>query len=128
MILMLRHGRAGDAIVACCGRRDSPRRESQTQPSTRQRAREGIFMRAMSSFPIVALLILALSRTSLACLWDNDTLQDERRGLPGMSEILAGKWERHSRYFYEQRAGEMIARLARDPKDLDAYDNLAVAY
>jgi tetratricopeptide (TPR) repeat protein len=89
-------------------------------------------MRAMSPMfiaVIVAVLsILLITRPSHACLWDNDTLQDERRGLPGMSEILAGKWERHSRYFYEQRAGAMTARLARDPKDLDAYDNLAVAY
>ncbi len=63
----------------------------------------------------------------LACLWDYDTLRDEQRGLPTMSAILAGKWERHSDWFYEQRVGQMRELLAREPANLAAIDNLAVA-
>jgi tetratricopeptide (TPR) repeat protein len=61
-------------------------------------------------------------------LWDNDTLRDERRGLPGIAEILSGRFERHSQLFYRDRAAKMKARLAADSSDLAAYDNLAVAH
>jgi tetratricopeptide (TPR) repeat protein len=64
---------------------------------------------------------------ALACLWDYDTLRDERRGLPGIAEVLAGKWERHSPFFYADRAARMRRLIERDPADWAAYDNLAVA-
>lgn len=73
-------------------------------------------------------LLLAVATPAVACLWDNDTLRDERRGLPGIAEVLAGKWERHSDFFYRDRIERMNAALAADPNDLAAYDNLAVAY
>jgi tetratricopeptide (TPR) repeat protein len=60
-------------------------------------------------------------------LWDYDTLRDEQRGLPAVASILAGKWERHSGFFYEHRIDRMRAHLADKPDDLDALDNLAVA-
>jgi hypothetical protein len=79
--------------------------------------------------PAALLAALAvLAAPAFACLWDDDTLLDERRGLPGVAEVLAGKWERHSPFFYEHRAKLMTARLNKDPADLAAYDNLAVAY
>src|SRR3954452_3010803 len=71
---------------------------------------------------------LLMQSTACACLWDYDTLRDEKRGLPGIAEIIAGKWEKHSQFFYEQRAGEMKKLLEREPTNLDAWDNLAVAY
>ena len=77
---------------------------------------------------LVALLAaLAPARPAAACLWDYDTLRDEQRGLPSVAAVLAGRWERHSDFFYEARADAMRKRLAADPADLDAYDNLAVA-
>ena len=79
--------------------------------------------------PTALLAALALlAAPALACIWDDDTLLDERRGLPGVAEVLAGKWERHSPFFYEQRVREMTARLVKDSSDLAAYDNLAVAH
>ena len=63
-----------------------------------------------------------------ACMWDYDTIRDEKRGLPGIAEILAGRFEKHSRFFYEQRVVCMTTLLRSDPKNLDAWDNLAVAY
>src|SRR4051794_41888010 len=73
-------------------------------------------------------IVLLLTRPAFACLWDFDTLRDERRGLPGVAELLAGRYERHSRFFYEQRVEQMKKRLASHPDDLPALDNLAVAY
>src|SRR5438045_1025257 len=74
------------------------------------------------------LIVAALARPAAACLWDYDTILDEKRGLPGVAEILAGKWERHSRFFYENRVKRATTLLAREPGNLAAYDDLAVAY
>ena len=72
---------------------------------------------------LFALLILpALAPAARARLWDYDTLRDEQRGLPGVAEILAGRWERHSEFFYASRAADMRALLAGEPgnaADLD---------
>ena len=80
-------------------------------------------------FILLALVVSLLlpPHAAWACLWDYDTLRDEQRGLPTMSAILAGKWERHSGYFYAQRVERMQAVLARTPDDLAAIDNMAVA-
>jgi tetratricopeptide (TPR) repeat protein len=69
----------------------------------------------------------ALPRPAAVCLWDYDTIRDERRGLPGVAEVLAGKWERHSPFFYENRVARMTALVAKVPANWAAYDNLAVA-
>lgn len=74
------------------------------------------------------LIVLALQSIASACLWDSDTLRDERRGLPGIAELLAGRYERHSAFFYEDRVKESEARIKENPNDLAAWDDLAVAY
>ena len=78
-----------------------------------------------SAWPVLTVLFTA--GTAAACLWDYDTLRDEKRGLPGVAEVLAGQWEQHSRFFYEHRVAGMKAKLAAHPDDWDAMDNLAVA-
>jgi Tfp pilus assembly protein PilF len=87
---------------------------------------------ALIQFRIMRALVLVcavlLSRAACACLWDFDTIRDEQRGLPAVAEILSGRYERHSRFFYEHRVQSMKALLAADPNNLAAYDNLAVAY
>lgn len=80
------------------------------------------------SIAIALYIIGVLVAPAAACLWDEDTLVDEQRGLPEVAAILAGKWERHSKFFYEKRVEAMTALLAREPDNLDAYNNLAVAY
>jgi tetratricopeptide (TPR) repeat protein len=74
------------------------------------------------------LTLLLMVASARACMWDYDTLRDERRGLPGVAEILAGRWEKHSQFFYEDRVRRMNELIAREPNNLDAFDNLAVAY
>ena len=77
---------------------------------------------------IALAIVLAVAVPAVGCLWDYDTLRDEKRGLPGMAEVLAGQWERHSRFFYQHRVEAMTAKLAASPDDWDAMDNLAVAH
>ena len=81
----------------------------------------------MNHAPTAIILILALASPALACLWDTDTLLDEQRGMPSVASILAGKWERHSTFFYEQRIAASRKTLEVEPKNLPAMDDLAVA-
>src|SRR5687768_13197979 len=83
--------------------------------------------RAAVTIVAVTLVSLALASPAAACLWDTDTLLDERRGMPEIAAILAGKWERHSPFFYEQRIAASRKALEADLKNLAAMDDLAVA-
>jgi len=78
-------------------------------------------------FRNVLIAVLLLVSTATACIWDNDTLRDEQRGLPGVFEVLVGQYERRSDFFYHDRIDKMKALLARDANNESAYDNLAVA-
>lgn len=68
------------------------------------------------------------ARCATACLWDRDTVRDEERGLPGINELLAGKFERHSQFYYQTRVANLGARIGKEPQNLPIYDDLAVAY
>ena len=81
-----------------------------------------------AAFVMAALTVLLTVGPAAACLWDYNTLRDEKRGLPGVAEVLAGQWERHSRFFYEHRVTAMKAKLVAKSDDWDAMDNLAVAH
>jgi len=63
-----------------------------------------------------------------ACLWDRDTIEMERRTFPTVAELITGKFPRHSDALYEWRIEDRQARLAEDPDDLAAMDDLAVAF
>ncbi|MEM8873128.1 MAG: hypothetical protein AAGD32_02610 [Planctomycetota bacterium] len=56
----------------------------------------------------------------LACIWDNDTLKEEQRGLPEVAALIEGRFEKHSDFYYEQR-------LTTPRETLDDLDNHAVA-
>src|SRR6478736_3184305 len=73
-------------------------------------------------------LLLVLATSSLACLWDSDTLQMERLRFPGVLEIITGKFVRHSRAYYEWRIGDRQKKLETKPNDPALIDDLAVAY
>jgi tetratricopeptide (TPR) repeat protein len=74
-------------------------------------------------------LLSALSSISAAqaCLWDQDTIASEKARFPEIPALISGEFPRHSREFYEWRKGRSKARIAADPSDLAAYDDLAVA-
>jgi len=76
---------------------------------------------------LAIVLCMAPSTPCSACLWDDDTLRTEAKGLPGIAEILTGRIERNPPLYYEMRLERNAALLAADPDNLDAYDNAAVA-
>ncbi|MHC4449928.1 MAG: tetratricopeptide repeat protein [Planctomycetota bacterium] len=75
----------------------------------------------MVARPLVAALLLA-------CLWDHDTIRMEREAFPGVHEVLAGKFTRHSRAYYEWRIADRERRLSDSPDDPALLDDLAVAF
>jgi tetratricopeptide (TPR) repeat protein len=81
-----------------------------------------------SRFVAAGLLAVALPAVALACLWDYDTLKQERARFPDTLELITGKFLRHSKEFYEWRIQDRLKKLQTDPKNLAYYDDLAVAY
>ena len=51
---------------------------------------------------IIALLLFQAARSNArACFWDTDILIDQKNGLPRVEGILAGRWERHSDFYFD---------------------------
>jgi tetratricopeptide (TPR) repeat protein len=84
----------------------------------------------MSNMPWVAALgvLAALPATVCACLWDYDTIQQERSRFPGTLELITGKFLRHSPEFYYWRIRDREARVQAGATDPGLYDDLGVAY
>ena len=76
----------------------------------------------------VLLLILLIPVPLAACLWDSDTLEEERRQFPSVLELITGKFLRHSPAFYEWRIEDRKRRIEEEPDNVALYDDLAVAY
>jgi hypothetical protein len=77
---------------------------------------------------LIAAALLALPTGLFACLWDYDTLKQERARFPDTLEIITGKFLRHSPEFYEWRIKDRLAKLKTDPSNPALHDDLAVAY
>ncbi|NNJ25206.1 hypothetical protein [Alienimonas chondri] len=85
---------------------------------------------------VAAVSALLLTPAASACLWDTDTLWQERQEFPGTLELIVGKFPRHTDAFYEHRISTRGAALrlhalgerAMSAEDrAAAYDDLAVA-
>jgi tetratricopeptide (TPR) repeat protein len=63
-----------------------------------------------------------------ACYWDKDTLRMEKRRFPGVTEVITGKFLRHSKAFYKWRIKDREAKLAAGSSAPALHDDLAVAY
>lgn len=68
-----------------------------------------------------------LPQLSLACLWDKDTLADEARGIPSVLHAIVGRVETEPPLYYEMRLQRETANYAAGNRDLDLFDNCAVA-
>lgn len=73
-------------------------------------------------------LVIVIPAASYACIWDYDTLKQERARFPSTLEIITGKFLRHSPEFYAWRIKDRLEKLKTDPKNPALYDDLAVAY
>ena len=75
-----------------------------------------------------ALLLVLITVAPLsACLWDSDTLAMERQRFPDALELIAGKFLRHSKNYYQWRIQDREPKLYENPTP-QLYDDLAVAY
>ncbi len=77
---------------------------------------------------LALLAMLLLPSLVFACMWDYDTLRQERSRFPSVLELITGKFPRHSREFYQWRIHDREQRLRASPDNLDYTDDLAVAY
>jgi tetratricopeptide (TPR) repeat protein len=75
----------------------------------------------------MAVVLLTIS-SALACLWDFDTLAQERAKFPSALELIAGKFPRHSPAFYQWRIDDRQAKLDSGDDQASYYDDIAVAY
>ncbi len=83
-----------------------------------------VFVRAL-----LAGVALFLGTTSAwACLWDSDTIRQERSEFPQTWELIVGKFVRHSAAFYQWRVEDRIEKLKETPNQLELRDDLAAAY
>ena len=65
-----------------------------------------------------------------ACLndRDTDTLTEEAKALPGMVEVITGRFERNPALYYEMRIQRIMGELKANQAQLPLYDDIAVAY
>ena len=71
--------------------------------------------------------LFAVAGPALACLWDYDTLRAEAKGLPGVAEIITGRFERNPPLYYEMRLERTTKLVEQNAHDWEAYDSAAVA-
>lgn len=76
----------------------------------------------------LVVILLFIPAPLVACLWDSDTLEEERRQFPSVLELITGKFLRHSPAFYEWRIEDRKKRIEEEPENVALYDDLAVAY
>ncbi len=81
--------------------------------------------RMLLSFCLLGLLPLPYVA---ACLWDSETLEQERTKFPGTLEVMTGFFPRHSPAFYQWRLEDRLSKLAADPDNDQWLDDVAVSY
>lgn len=77
---------------------------------------------------VLSVIVTATGFPAVACYWDYDTLNMERRQFPTVLELITGKFLRHSPEYYRWRIKDRNERLVPNPKNLAWHDDLAVAY
>ncbi len=90
-------------------------------------ARASMFRRGLAGVLAFLLPLVCLPAIAFACLWDRDTLRYEAKGLPGIVEVITGRFEREPPLYYELRLERVTRELAADPTRLDLYDDAGVA-
>lgn len=74
---------------------------------------------------MLGLVLLPVS--AVACLWDSDTLRAESDGVPGLVDLLTGRFEREPALYYEMRLARVSSFVVATPDELALYDDAAVA-
>ena len=82
----------------------------------------------LSPVAVAITVVLLTISTAVACLWDSDTLAQERAKFPSALELIAGKFPRHSPAFYQWRIEDRQAKLESGDDQASYYDDIAVAH
>lgn len=73
-------------------------------------------------------LVLGLVALATACRWDRDTLADEAKGSNlEIIKVIVGRFDRNPPLYYQMRLDRVSKELAREPGQLDLYNDAAVA-
>jgi tetratricopeptide (TPR) repeat protein len=82
----------------------------------------------MRNFGWVLLVAGVLTATASACLWDHETLKQERSKFPTVLELITGRFPRHTPEFHRWRIQQRTARLKKDQTNDILLDDIAVSY
>lgn len=75
-----------------------------------------------------SLALLVVAAVAAACYNDSDTNLTELRDNLDITYAIAGRFTIYPPEYYKRRIEIQTANLKKNPNDLNAYDNLAVAY
>lgn len=81
----------------------------------------------MRPFALAVAVLLSLAAAA-PCLWDHDTLAQERARFPTALELITGKFPRHSEAYWRWRIEDRTARMDAGESTPELYDDLAVAH
>lgn len=95
-------------------------------PTDRRRWFEALLVVMPVLLVLSALQPRAVERTN-GCLWDSDTLRTEASGLPGVGEIITGRFDRFPPEYYEHRLARVTAKINALEGTFADYDDAAVA-
>jgi hypothetical protein len=76
---------------------------------------------------LLVVMVLTLSPSLRASLWDDETLAADAQGLPDIVRIVTGRFERDPPLYYEMRLSRAAAQIKAQPNNLAAYDIAGVA-
>ncbi|MCA8939939.1 MAG: hypothetical protein KDB07_09030, partial [Planctomycetes bacterium] len=76
---------------------------------------------------LTTLTICAFASPAMACLWDDDTLAHEAKGIEDVVSVILGAFPRNPAKYFEMRLEAAEAAIAKDPTDWAVYDNAGVA-
>ncbi len=85
-------------------------------------------MQRLTRLLLVLAVAAPVTATPLLCMWDYDTLLQERARFPETLELITGKFPRHSDAFYRWRIDDREAKRDSAPDDPRILDDLAVAW
>jgi hypothetical protein len=77
--------------------------------------------------PYASIVVFAASVAVFACEWDRDTLLHEAFAMPDVIQVAVGRFERNPPLYYQMRIDREAPQVKKNPKQLDLYDDLAVA-
>ena len=82
----------------------------------------------MRQIAAILFATLLLAGSALACIWDSDTLSDELQTHVDVFDLITGQFPHHGQVYYETRVINSLANLKQEPRDIEARNDLAVAY